>query len=180
MSPGDWGLPNVRVYSNLRGSSLADLYRASNVFVLPSTGEGFPLVIQEALACGLPVVCGEETATADDALAAFVRGVAVVPDRTRSAEGFLSAIRDVLKQPASDELAARRFAFVQERYSWDGIVKRYFEIFSELLLSPREAIRGQESLNPLSSGVEAGSRSDEMSLYPVASGASLEKRQQKY
>ena len=55
----------MRVFSDLAGPGLAELYRASDVFVLPSQGEGFPLVVQEALACGLPVVCGDESTGAD-------------------------------------------------------------------------------------------------------------------
>src|SRR6266516_1255456 len=35
---------------------LAMIYKASDVFILPSYGEGFPLSIQEAMATGLPII----------------------------------------------------------------------------------------------------------------------------
>ncbi|HET9516743.1 MAG TPA: glycosyltransferase family 4 protein [Actinoplanes sp.] len=37
-------------------ADLIALYRLADVFVLPATGEIFPLAVQEAMACGLPVV----------------------------------------------------------------------------------------------------------------------------
>ena len=32
------------------------IYKASDAFILPSYGEGFPLSIQEAMATGLPII----------------------------------------------------------------------------------------------------------------------------
>lgn len=40
-------------------ADILKLYQASDVFALPSHNEGFPVVIQEALACGLPVVTSD-------------------------------------------------------------------------------------------------------------------------
>ncbi|MFX8373784.1 glycosyltransferase, partial [Acinetobacter baumannii] len=88
IDPGAWGLPNVHVFSQLQGATLVPLYQASDAFLLPSIGEGLPLVMQEALACGLPVICGSETADADPAARAFIEGVAIDqadPDKTAAA-----------------------------------------------------------------------------------------------
>src|SRR6202008_680383 len=83
LDPSVWGLPNVRVYSALSGSTLVPLYRASDVLLLPSVGEGFPLVVQEALACGLRIICGTETARAAARAGAWINGVEVDPAAPR-------------------------------------------------------------------------------------------------
>jgi glycosyltransferase involved in cell wall biosynthesis len=133
LNPHEWGLANVKVYSHLRQDMLADLYRASDVLVLPSTGEGFPLVVQEALACGLPVICSAETVTADDALAAFVRGVPLSAGEPElAAADFLNALYEILTMPQSREIRDQRFHFVLNRYSWSRVAEMYYKFTSEL------------------------------------------------
>ena len=130
MDPREWHAGNVHVFSDLRDSRLADLYRASDVFALPSTGEGFPLVVQEALACGLGVVCTAETATADPALERMVRAVELKPsDPEESASKFLAAILDQIELDASagDRTGERR-GFVQTHYSWHKAAQQYLNI----------------------------------------------------
>ena len=138
LDPVSWNAANVRIFSNLRGPSMAAAYRASDLLVLPSTGEGFPLVVQEALASGLPVVCGAETLGADPAMKKFVRGVPVyVADDDRTAREFVSAIdesfdtdAELKNEPAQSE---QRRAFALSRYSWHRAIDRYLEIASRLV-----------------------------------------------
>jgi glycosyltransferase involved in cell wall biosynthesis len=135
MDPRKWNSPNVRVFSDLHGSNLAELYRASDVFVLPSTGEGFPLVIQEALASGLPTVCGLDTVTADLGLSSVAHGVSLHPtDHLRSAAAFLEVIDNLIATGRTiQERRDERRAFALSRYSWHRAAQRYIEIASHLL-----------------------------------------------
>jgi glycosyltransferase involved in cell wall biosynthesis len=135
LDPRSWNARNVRVFSRLRGALMAPLYRACDVLVLPSTGEGFPLVIQEALACGLPVVCGAETLAADEAMRAFVQEAPVyVGDDDRTASEFLRAIGDFLDSGAElKNKSEERHAFAVSRYSWDYATEQYLEIASSLV-----------------------------------------------
>ena len=56
---------DVRFVGYVSDEELPDLYRAADVFVMPSTGEGFGIVFLQALASGLSVIAGDGDGSSD-------------------------------------------------------------------------------------------------------------------
>lgn len=83
----------VRFLGPLNRSELRDLYQASDIFAFPAVGEMLTLVMQEAMACGLPVVATAQEAYSRYGLDPF--GIALIdpePEVLRSA--FLQILAD--------------------------------------------------------------------------------------
>ncbi len=139
LDPARWGLANTRVFSSLAGASLAPLYRAADLLLLPSVGEGFPLVVQEALACGLPVLCGAETASADPGSKRFVDGVEIAPDPDDAAKIFAEALTRRLAKSRDFGARGERAQFAARRYAWSAVGEDYRRLLEDLLERRRDA-----------------------------------------
>ena len=50
---------NIEFLGFVTRDKLAEVYKESDVFVFPTLGEGFGLVVLEALSCGVPVICSD-------------------------------------------------------------------------------------------------------------------------
>ena len=69
-------------------------YHEASVFVLPSYREGMPMVMLEAMAAGLPVICGNVNAI-PEVVRDGVNGFLVTPgDRETLARRILELLRD--------------------------------------------------------------------------------------
>jgi glycosyltransferase involved in cell wall biosynthesis len=135
LDPDAWGLANVRVVRGLAGATLAELYRSADVFVLPSPSESLSLVVREALACGLPVVCSEATAQTDSAIGPHVISLPIGLKPDPASAGQLS---DCIDRALRLDGAAERVAFVRSRYGWPRVAGVYAQLVSELAWSAAE------------------------------------------
>lgn len=124
-----WQLTNVHCLGSLPTERLAALYRSSDVLLLPSVGEGYPLVIQEAMACGLPVICSTASQSADPMAARFLQGVQVdLADPVGTARG----IAPLLAVPMAAHERSAMADYAIRTYSWPAMASGLATIARDL------------------------------------------------
>jgi glycosyltransferase involved in cell wall biosynthesis len=123
--PAGWGLPNVRCVGTLPHHEIPAYYRAADLLVLPSVGEGFPLVVQEAMACGLPALISTETVQGAPDVESVVYTADLEP------EAWAEAIRRLDWDPTALEARRQQVADFARRWDWDSCAARYVQLFHE-------------------------------------------------
>jgi glycosyltransferase involved in cell wall biosynthesis len=132
IDPRRWNLPNVHLLGPLPPERIAALFRSADCLLLPSVGEGYPLVIQEALAVGLAVICGEESARADPAASLWLLGVEVdLQDVAGSAARISGILNGIGVQPVASREAMIDYS--QRQYSWAGFAARLASVGQALI-----------------------------------------------
>jgi phosphatidylinositol alpha-1,6-mannosyltransferase len=98
---------SVRFVGRVCEAQLPDLYRTADVFVMPSTEEGFGIVFLEAMRSGIPTIGGNGNGTMDP-LRDGAAGHAVSCDNRLE---LLDAIRSALEKPRDSAHHADMFSF---------------------------------------------------------------------
>ena len=92
----------------------AEFYRACDMFILPSEGEGFPLTVQEAMASGLPVV------TTDDPgykVYGFKDEIVLIKPTIKNIHATLTELATNTQKRT--ELGAKAYEFAQKHFTWE-------------------------------------------------------------
>ena len=127
-NPSQWGLDNVKLPGRVEHDSLPQYYQAADLLLLPSSGEGFPLVVQEALCCGLGVLSTDEVATACPEAESLIRAQPT-PRVESDVDGWEDALRRVLADDAYLDARAARSERARQLWSWAQCASLYAQLF---------------------------------------------------
>ena len=123
-------IPNIRFIKNQKQKDLKFYYNKAHLFVQCSIEEGLSMVQAQAMACGLPVICTENTG-----------GSEIVDNNIN---GFIIPIRNVeilkikIKKLYNDREKLKRmsknaFLKAKQKLSWESYGNKMIKKYKELL-----------------------------------------------
>lgn len=133
------GCRNISFVGAVTGRAKSNFYQNADLFVLPSTSEGFSMSVLESMAAGVPVLLTSACRFPD----AQISGAGLVVES--SINGLQDGLRWFMQQPI-DEL--RRMgdigrALVQNNYSWHKVSQKLAAVYGWMCgrVDPPESLR---------------------------------------
>ncbi len=119
----DLRVRDISFLGPLGRSEMAGYLKACSVFALPSTSEGFPLTIVEAMTSGCPIV-STNVRGLPEIMKDGRNGLLVKP---RDEKGLAEKIGYLLKNPRTRERFSRNNIKDARKYSWERVVSSILE-----------------------------------------------------
>jgi glycosyltransferase involved in cell wall biosynthesis len=106
------------------------LYAAMDVFVLPSLQEAFPMVILEAMACGVPIVATR----VGDVAEIIEPGKTGLLVETKDVMALQAAIEEVLThQNEAERMSSAALARAEKNFSSVAMAKQYYVLYERVM-----------------------------------------------
>ena len=149
--------PNVVCTGLQSGTALRELYSHAGLFVLPSSMEGLPIALLEALSYGLPVLASD----IPEHLELNLDGRRYFP------QGNIDALAELLRSPGelaiTEEEAQRQRDWVSANYDWTAIARQTLTVYQGVcglqmtpavgVGTPAKPIVRRPSRTPLRAGI---------------------------
>jgi glycosyltransferase involved in cell wall biosynthesis len=116
---------NIKFIGHVNQNKLVEFYNKCDVFVISSIEDGFAMVILQALACGLPVICTVNSGGSEQIVNG--RNGYIVP--IRDIEKLKFKMLDLYSNEKKIIYMKKKIIFNRSKFSWDNygdkIVKKY-------------------------------------------------------
>ncbi len=107
---------------------------AADLFILPTYSEGLGIVILEAMACGIPVICSAVEGTLDIA----VHGKNALTFKPSCVDEITEAIMQLTGNKEKTTAIARQgLNTVREKFLWEVTLEKYTKLFTRMILESR-------------------------------------------
>jgi len=120
-------VPGVVLTGFQTGDRLAELFANAGLFVLPSSHEGMPIALLEAMAFGLPVLASDIVANKELGLPEsdyFPLG---------DVDALTAGMMAKMAHPFSDAQIRARMDHVEQTYSWSHVAQSTLQVYRALL-----------------------------------------------
>ncbi len=121
--------PNIHFVGFADDEKLVDLYKANDVFVLPTLFEGMPTVVLEAMSYGMPVIVTDVGATLE--LVDGTNGYIIEKNDVASLKRALTAYLE--KGPDDrQKMSANSYRKVKENFTWPVVAEKHKTLFRRI------------------------------------------------
>jgi glycosyltransferase involved in cell wall biosynthesis len=113
----------IHITGYVADEDLPALYSLATLFAFPSNYEGFGIPVLEAMACGTPVVCADNSSLPE------VAGDAALLVEATNADRLADAMRQLLIDTSLRETLIQRGYKQARKFTWEGAARRLLEVY---------------------------------------------------
>lgn len=124
----DTGLKNIHFVDFMDKESLKEYYRAADVFALMTVGDVWGLVINESMACGLPVITTDKCVAGVELIEAGENGYIV---KVGDDKALASRVKEILDTPGTVEAMGKYAIDVIRNYTIENMARIHMQVFEK-------------------------------------------------
>lgn len=116
----------VKILHPIYGNKKFLVYKEAKMFVLPSLSEAFPVTALESMACGTPIVITNKCDLAS-VIHDSKAGYSAQPDMY----SLFESMKRIICDEQIEEMQNNAIKLVNQKYSWNEVIKKYLDIYSQ-------------------------------------------------